>query len=142
MNKIFLLLAFCAFGFGGPPTWEGQKLFWLKKDQKAFVHITLKGQEIKESFEFSWTLYDGLNLVVHTKWRKYPKQLTFSKRRGLELHGQRLFVPLANPYKDEVKLYLEFVSFKDGKAKIRALLRDISKRVDAQFWPDIEVSED
>lgn len=146
MNRIFLILfffvsTFCVC-FAGKPQWNETQVFRLAKDQKAFIKIALKGSEIKEVYEFSWTLYDGLNLVVHTKWRRYPKQLNFSLRRGLELHSQQLFLPVVNPYKDEVRLYLEFQSFKDNKAKIKALLMDKAQRTDVEFWPQMEEEDE
>lgn len=146
MNKIsfsfFALFFALSMLFAGKPEFSESQVFRLAKDQKAFVHVTLKGQETRESFEFSWTLYDGLNLVVHTKWRRYPKQLTFSLRRGLELHTQRLFLPVVNPYKDDVVLYLEFQSFENSKAKIKALILDKSKRVDVEFWPQMSEEDE
>lgn len=132
----FVSVFLAVFCHAGVPEWGENKLFALKKDQKAYIHITEKGKKERESFEFSWTLYDGLNLVIHTKWRRYPKQIMLSLRRGLELYSQQVFLPALNPYVDEVRVYLEFVSFKGGKARIKAYMMDRAKRVDVEFWPE------
>lgn len=142
MSRILVLCAFCSVLFAQMPKFSEEQLFELAKDQKAFIHIRQKGAEQRESFEFSWTLYDGLNLVVHSKWRKYPRQITLSRRRGLELYKQNALLPMRNPYKDDVSVWLEFVSFENSKAKIRALVYDQASRVDVEFWPPMNAKEE
>lgn len=141
MSRILVLFFVVCASFAQVPKFSAEQLFKLAKDQKAFIHIRLKGAEQRETFEFSWTLYDGLNLVVHSKWRKYPRQITLSRRRGLELYKQNALLPMRNPYKDDVSVYLEFVSFENSKAKIRALIYDQADRVDVEFWPPMNAEE-
>ena len=117
------------------PEFSHERIFKLKKDEKAYVFITEKATQIKETFEFSWTLYDGLNLVVHSKLRKYPRQIMLSTRRALNLYSQSVLFTRQNPYTDEVRVYLEFIKFEKNKAHIKALVRDLKKRVDIEYYP-------
>ena len=109
---------------------------------KKLIYISLKKKtQIKEIFEFSWTLYDGLNLVTHTKFRKYPRQIMLSTRRALSLYSQSVLPTMANPYTDEVRVYLEFVKFQNGRAHLKLLVRDLAKRVDLEYHPLYELND-
>lgn len=141
--KTLLLCALCVtLSQAKPPAWTSTKFFLLAKDQKAYLFFTEKATERKETFEFSWTLYDGLNLVVHSKWRLYPRQIMLSRRRGLELYSQNILLPRINPYLDEVRVYLEFLSFEAGAAKFGVHVMDKSARVDIEYYPDQEVNDE
>lgn len=141
--KAFLLCVFCAsFAHSRPPAFASTKLFLLAKDQKAYLFITEKATLRKETFEFSWTLYDGLNLVVHSKWRLYPRQIMFSRRRGLELYSQNILLARKNPYLDEVRVYIEFLSFEAGAAKFGVHVMDKSQRVGIEYYPNPEVEDE
>lgn len=37
-----------------------------------------------QNFDFYWTLFDNTNIVVHSKFRKYPRQFVMSLRRNLD----------------------------------------------------------
>lgn len=138
MNKIFILLFAVCLSYGGTPEFQHVKKFLLKKDEKAYVYLREKGDEKFDIFEFSWTLYDGTNLVVHSKFRRYPRQIMLSLRRGLELYKQTILPPLANEFGDDVWLYLEFDKFEKGKALLIVYLLDPSARIEAKFKPDFE----
>lgn len=145
INKIFLC-AFCAlfwlsFLSASEPEFAFERIFKLKKDEKAYLYITEKKTQIKEIFEFSWTLYDGLNLVTHTKFRKYPRQIMLSTRRALSLYSQSVLPTMANPYTDEVRVYLDFVKFQNGRAHLKLLVRDLAKRVDLEYHPLYELND-
>lgn len=137
----FCLLFFLSFAKASEPEFAFERIFKLKKDEKAYLYITEKKTQIKEIFEFSWTLYDGLNLVTHTKFRKYPRQIMLSTRRALSLYSQSVLPTMANPYTDEVRVYLEFVKFQKGRAHIKLLVRDIAKRVDLEYYPLYEIND-
>lgn len=141
--KALLLCVFCAsFAYSRPPEFASTREFLLAKDQKAYLFITEKATLRKETFEFSWTLYDGLNLVVHSKWRLYPRQIMFSRRRGLELYSQNILLARKNPYLDEVRVYIEFLSFEAGAAKFGVHVMDKSQRVGIEYYPDQEVQDE
>ena len=141
--KALLLYVFCAsFANARPPQFASTREFLLAKDQKAYLLITEKATLRKERFEFSWTLYDGLNLVVLSKWRLYPRQIMFSRRPGLELYSQNILLARKNPYLDEVLVYIEFLSFEAGAAKFGVHVMDKSQRVDIEYYPDQEEQDE
>lgn len=122
--------------YGGVPKFQHTKAFLLQKDEKAFVYLREKGEENYDIFEFSWTLYDGTNLVVHSKFRRYPRQIMLSLRRGLELFKQTILPPLKKEFGDDVWLYLEFGKFEQGKALLSVYISDPAGRVESKFEPD------
>lgn len=136
MNKIFILLFVACLSYGGVPKFNHTKSFTLKKDEKAFVYLRQNGEENFDIFEFSWTLYDGTNLVVHSKFRRYPRQIMLSLRRGLELYKQMILSPLAKEFSDGVWLYLEFNKFEKNNALLSVYILDPAGRVEAKFEPD------
>ena len=125
--SLFLSLAFGAVNF------EEEHLFELKKDEWARVFVTKKGTNERESFDFRWTLFDNTNIIVHSRYRNYPRQLVMSLRRGLETYKQTLIPDLKFPPSDRVALYLVFEDFKQGVAKFRVLINDDEQRVDVEF---------
>ena len=58
-----------------------------------------------------------------------------STRRALNLYSQSVLFTRQNPYTDEVRVYLEFIKFEKNKAHIKALVRDLKKRVDIEYYP-------
>ena len=95
--------------------------------------MTKKGTDERESFDFRWTLFDNTNIIVHARYRNYPRQLVMSLRRGLETYKQTLIPDLRYPPSDRVALYLVFEDFKQGVAKFRVLINDDEQRVDVEF---------
>ena len=124
----FLTLARCA-----ELSFSEQHLFELEKDEWARVFVTQKGTEDRDSFDFRWTLFDNTNVIVHTRYRNYPRQLVMSLRRGLELYKQTLIPDFKNPPMDIAWLYLEFENFKDGKGFFKVYIKDDEKRLDVEF---------
>jgi hypothetical protein len=141
MSRLTLwLLPFFCFGllYGVAPKWTHQKEFILKKDEKAKIIFFERRHQIKDEFEFSWTLYDNTNLVVHTKFRKYPRQIVLSLRRGLEMYRQPILAFIKNPLVDNEDLYLVFKEYRhyDGSVVFDALIMDQSARVEIEYIPD------
>ena len=141
MSRLTLwLLPFFCFGllYGVAPKWTHQKEFILKKDEKAKVVLTDRIRLIRDEFEFSWTLYDNTNLVVHTKFRNYPRQIVLSLRRGLEIYHQPILAFIKNPLNDSVDLYLNFKEYRsyDGTVVFDTYIMDKAARVEIEYIPD------
>ncbi|RAZ26567.1 hypothetical protein [Campylobacter hyointestinalis] len=135
-----LLLSFFSLNFSlnaAGPSFEHAKKFELKKDEKAYVFITDRREGIEDIFEFSWTLFDNTNMVLHTKFRKYPRQIVLSLRRGLELYKQVVLPHLRKEIEGEVMLYLEFKDFKNGIGTFMVYIDDDAKRVNVRFEPNV-----
>ncbi|TWO28703.1 hypothetical protein [Campylobacter hyointestinalis] len=135
-----LLLSFFSLNFSlnaAGPSFEHAKKFELKKDEKAYVFITDRREGIEDIFEFSWTLFDNTNMVLHTKFRKYPRQIVLSLRRGLELYKQIVLPHLRKEIEGEVMLYLEFKDFKKGIGTFMVYIDDDAKRVNVRFEPNV-----
>lgn len=124
--------------FGVAPKWTHHKEFILKKDEKAKVVLTDRIRLIRDEFEFSWTLYDNTNLVVHTKFRNYPRQIVLSLRRGLEIYHQPILAFIKNPLNDSVDLYLNFKEYRssDGAVVLDTYIMDKAARVEIEYIPD------
>lgn len=135
MSKILpvFLLFFLTFASGAGLTFSEQHLFELKKDEWARVFVTEKGTEDRDTFDFRWTLFDNTNIIVHARYRNYPRQLVMSMRRGLELYKHTLIPDFKQPPMDIAWLYLEFQNFKDGKAFFKVYIKDDEKRLDVEF---------
>ncbi|MBT0611528.1 hypothetical protein [Campylobacter hyointestinalis] len=131
-----LLLSFFSLNAAGL-NFEYAKKFELKKDEKAYVFITDRRDGIEDIFEFSWTLFDNTNMVLHTKFRKYPRQIVLSLRRGLELYKQIVLPHLRKEIEGEVMLYLEFKDFKKGIGTFMVYIDDNAKRVNVRFEPNV-----
>ncbi|PPB59937.1 hypothetical protein [Campylobacter hyointestinalis] len=131
-----LLLSFFSLNAAGL-NFEYAKKFELKKDEKAYVFITDRRDGIEDIFEFSWTLFDNTNMVLHTKFRKYPRQIVLSLRRGLELYKQIVLPHLRKEIEGEVMLYLEFKDFKKGIGTFMVYIDDNVKRVNVRFEPNV-----
>lgn len=124
--------------FGVAPKWTHHKEFILKKDEKAKVILIDRLHLIRDEFEFSWTLYDNTNLVVHTKFRNYPRQIVLSLRRGLEMYHQPILAFIKNPLNDSVDLYLNFKEYRsyDGTVVFDTYIMDKISRVEIEYIPD------
>ncbi|MBE0494815.1 MAG: hypothetical protein IBX45_00250 [Campylobacterales bacterium] len=120
--------------------WAHQYRFVLEKDEWAsvFVYPEYLKDEVgggREEYRFSWTLYDTTNLVVHTRFRGFPKQHTLSLRRGLETVIEPLLVDPANRIAGKAELWLVFEGF-DAEKKVAFLevyIQDRQKRVLIEF---------
>ncbi|WP_261517939.1 hypothetical protein [Campylobacter lanienae] len=141
MSRLVLwFLPFFCVGmlFGVVPKWTHYKEFILKKDEKAKVVLTDRIRLIRDEFEFSWTLYDNTNLVVHTKFRNYPRQIVLSLRRGLEMYHQPILAFIKDPLNDSVDLYLNFKEYRsfDGTVVFDTYIMDKTARVEIEYIPD------
>lgn len=138
MSRVLWLLLLSFFSLNAAElNLEYAKKFELKKDEKAYVFITDRREGIEDIFEFSWTLFDNTNMVLHTKFRKYPRQIVLSLRRGLELYKQIVLPHLRKEIEGEVMLYLEFKEFKKGVGTFMVYIGDNAKRVNVRFEPNI-----
>nr|WP_257935601.1 exporting protein [Campylobacter lari]MCR6537978.1 exporting protein [Campylobacter lari] len=108
--------------------------FTLSKDEKASVKIKEIGypDEIYY-FDFSWTLFDQTNIIVHSKYKKYPRQFVMSLRRNLNWVDQTLVPDYKNPHIDRARLILEFSDFKKGEAIFTVYIEDKDKRLEVEF---------
>lgn len=134
MSKI--LAVFFAFLFSlqaANVAFEEEYVFELKKDELARVFVTEKGTQDRDSFDFRWTLFDNTNIIVHTRYGGYPRQLTLSLRRGLKAYKQSLIPDYKMPPSDMAWLLLEFDDFKDAKATFKVYVKDEARRLDVEF---------
>ncbi len=129
---------FLAFANAVDLGFSEQHLFELKKDEWARVFVTEKGTSDRDSFDFRWTLFDNTNIIVHTRYRNYPRQLVMSLRRGLSLYKQSLIPDFRQPPMDIAWLYLEFENFKDGKGFFKVYIKDDQKRLDVEFLDPVK----
>lgn len=132
--KIFLLFFINLYLFGAEPNFTYIHEFVLKKDEKASVVIK-ELERINQiySFDFSWTLFDQTNIIVHSKYKKYPRQFVMSLRRNLNWVDQTLIPDYKNPHIDKVRLILEFNDFSNDEAKFIVYIEDREKRIEAEF---------
>lgn len=133
--KIFVLTLFLMTSiFGSTPIFEHTYKFELKKDERASVQIKELGFEDKvQNFDFYWTLFDNTNIVVHSKFRKYPRQLILSLRRNLNWASQTLIPDYQNPHIDRARLILEFSDYKKGIATFTIYIEDKDSRLMIEF---------
>lgn len=140
MSKILAVffMFFLAFANAVDLGFSEQHLFELKKDEWARVFVTEKGTDDRDSFDFRWTLFDNTNIILHTRYRNYPRQLVMSLRRGLSLYKQSLIPDFRQPPMDIAWLYLEFENFKDGKGFFKVYIKDDQKRLDVEFLDPVK----
>lgn len=132
MSKIFAIFFVNVWLFANI-NFDYKYKFELKKDEVARIEFREKSTQIVENFDFYWTLYDNTNLILHTKFRKFPRQIVLSLRHGLELYKQQIF-PNFRVYDDTgVEIYLEFLKFENARAILEAKIIDGAKRVDVRF---------
>ncbi|MBX1886120.1 exporting protein [Campylobacter peloridis] len=108
--------------------------FTLKKDEKARVIIKeIDYPDEIYSFDFSWTLFDQTNIIVHSKYKKYPRQFVMSLRRNLNWVDQTLIPDYKNPHIDRARLILEFSNFEKGEGIFTIYIEDREKRLEVKF---------
>ncbi|AJD06301.1 exporting protein [Campylobacter lari] len=108
--------------------------FTLSKDEKANVKIKeIDYPDEIYYFDFSWTLFDQTNIIVHSKYKKYPRQFVMSLRRNLNWVDQTLVPDYKNPHIDRARLILEFSDFKKGEAIFTVYIEDKDKRLEVEF---------
>ncbi|MCV3458842.1 exporting protein [Campylobacter lari] len=108
--------------------------FTLSKDEKASVKIKeIDYPDEIYYFDFSWTLFDQTNIIVHSKYKKYPRQFVMSLRRNLNWVDQTLAPDYKNPHIDRARLILEFSDFKKGEAIFTVYIEDKDKRLEVEF---------
>nr|WP_317845501.1 exporting protein [Campylobacter sp. LR185c] len=108
--------------------------FKLNKDERASVEIKELGYENDvQNFDFYWTLFDNTNMIVHTKFRKYPRQFVMSLRRNLNWYSQTLIPDYTNPNIDRARLVFEFKDFSRGIATFRVYIEDRDSRLEVKF---------
>lgn len=108
--------------------------FTLSKDEKASVKIKeIDYPDEIYYFDFSWTLFDQTNIIVHSRYKKYPRQFVMSLRRNLNWVDQTLVPDYKNPHIDRARLILEFSDFKKGEAIFTVYIEDRDKRLEVEF---------
>ncbi|EGK8091077.1 exporting protein [Campylobacter lari] len=108
--------------------------FTLSKDEKASVKIKeIDYPDEIYYFDFSWTLFDQTNIIVHSKYKKYPRQFVMSLRRNLNWVDQTLVPDYKNPHIDRARLILEFSDFKKGEAIFTVYIEDRNKKLEVEF---------
>lgn len=130
---ICILFAFNSV-LASEPTFDYTYKFILKKDERASVQIQEIGYEDKvQNFDFYWTLFDNTNIIVHSKFRKYPRQFVMSLRRNLDWETQTLIPDYTNPYVDRARLILEFSGYNKGLATFTVYIEDKGSRLRVEF---------
>lgn len=135
MRFIFLFLVFFSSSlFASAPVFAYTYKFTLKKDEKASVEIKEIGYENKvQNFDFYWTLFDNTNIIVHSKFRQYPRQFVMSLRRNLDWETQTLIPDYTNPNIDRARLILEFSQYNKGEAIFNVYIEDKDSRLSVEF---------
>ncbi|MDO4673759.1 exporting protein [Campylobacter sp.] len=133
--RIFALLFTLLLSLGASsPSFDYTYKFELKKDQKASVQIKELGfEEEVQNFDFYWTLFDNTNIIVHSKYRKFPRQFVLSLRRNLDWATQSLIPDYKNPPLDRARLILEFYDYKKGIATFNVYVEDKDSRLLVEF---------
>lgn len=86
-----------------------------------------------KNFDFYWTLFDNTNIIVHSKFRKYPRQFVMSLRRNLDWVTQTLIPDYTNPHIDRARLILEFSGYNKGLATFTVYIEDKESRLMVEF---------
>ena len=126
-------ISLCSFCFAAQVSFEHSYEFWLKKDERASVEITELSTGKVENFDFYWTLFDTNKIIIHSKFRKYPRQFVLSMKRNLNWATQTLIPDYTNPHVDRARLILEFSDFKDKDAKLSVYIEDKEARLMLKF---------
>lgn len=134
MFRIFAFLLLASSLFSATPSFEHSYKFTLKKDERASVQIKELGYEDKvENFDFYWTLFDTNKIIVHSKFRKFPRQFVLSLRRNLNWATQTLIPDYTKPNVDRARLILEFSKFEKGEAVFTVYIEDKESRLEVKF---------
>lgn len=132
----YLICIFFIFSnvLASEPTFDYTYKFILKKDERASVQIKEIGYEDKvQNFDFYWTLFDNTNIIVHSKFRKYPRQFVMNLRRNLDWVTQTLIPDYTNPHIDRARLILEFSGYNKGLATFTVYIEDKESRLMVEF---------
>ncbi|MCX2682907.1 exporting protein [Campylobacter sp. MIT 21-1685] len=130
----FICILFFCISNAAVPKFAYTYEFILKKDEKASIEIEELGYENgKWNFDFYWTLFDNTNIIVHSKFRKYPRQFTLSLRRNLDWASQTLIPDYTNPHIDRARLILEFSKYNKGEATFTVYIEDQDSRLNVKF---------
>lgn len=138
MNKIiFFILLFTCTLFSATPSWDGQRSFLLKKDEwgKVLVHEKAYPQRGWYEFWFRWTLYDGKNITVLSRYRDFPKQHNFTFERFQNSFRQILLNDTFKNTQKKTFLLLELDEFvkKDKKMRFNVFIKDANKRLEIKY---------
>lgn len=129
----FTLMANCIV-LNAAPVFDYTYKFTLKKDERASVEIKELGYDNGvQNFDFYWTLFDNTNIIVHSKFRKYPRQFVMSLRRNLDWVTQTLIPDYTNPHIDRARLILEFSGYNKGLATFTVYIEDKESRLMVEF---------
>lgn len=115
------------------PTFEHTYEFSLEKDERASVEITELAHNKTDNFDFYWTLFDTNKIIIHTKFRRFPRQFVLSMRRNLNWATQTLVPDFTNPNVDRARLIMEFSGFDAGEARLKIYIEDKDARLDVKF---------
>lgn len=139
MNKIWFLLLLLVLPFGAwaKLEWASQYRFVLAKDEPAYIWIYHANDDAVagEEFKFSWTLFDTKQLVLHTRYRDFPKQYILTLERGKTTMREQVMPDPVNRMEGNVHLILEFVEFNNEEklATIDAFIQDRNGRTRIEF---------
>ena len=134
MRAFFAFLMIVSLMSGAQPYFEHTYEFVLEKDERASVEITERGFEnLKQNFDFYWTLFDTNKIIIHTKFRRFPRQFVLSMQRNLNWATQTLIPDYTNPNVDRARLILEFSGFNEGEARLKIYIEDRDSRLNVAF---------
>ena len=143
MSRLWLLLfLFClALQAEDKPKWAYEYHFELKKDEWAKVYVVPSGNADNEGtthkdvYAFRWTLFDGKRVTVLTNYRKFPKQHTLTKTRGLDAVREVLLADPSDRIAGRVELLLVFTDFDQSKkhGNFDIFIKDSNQRVLVEF---------
>lgn len=134
MRAFFAFLMIVSLMSGAQPYFEHTYEFVLEKDERASVEITERGFEnLKQNFDFYWTLFDTNKIIIHTKFRRFPRQFVLSMKRNLNWATQTLIPDYTNPNVDRARLILEFSGFNEGEARLKIYIEDRDSRLNVAF---------
>lgn len=129
-----LSVLFACLSFLSAVDFEHSYEFSLEKDERASVEIVELGFEnSKQNFDFYWTLFDTNKIIIHTKFRRFPRQFVLSMKRNLNWAVQTLIPDYTNPNIDRARLILEFSDFDRGEAKLKVYIEDKDSRLSVAF---------
>lgn len=138
MSKItFLIALFTCTLFGAVNSWESQHSFLLKKDEwgKVLVHEKAHPKRGWYEFWFRWTLYDGKNITVHSRYRDFPKQYNFMFDKFQDSFRQILLNDTSKNSQKKTYLLLNLDEFvkKEKKMRFNVLIKDSEKRLEIKY---------
>lgn len=132
--RFLFLIAFILLSLKAEPSFSFKHKFELKINEVARVEIKELEFEKKHFFDFSWTLYDYTNIIIHSRYKRWPRQFVLSLRRNLNWAIQSLIPNIKNPHLP-TRLILEFKDFdlQAKKAVFIVYIEDGLSKVEAKF---------